>query len=846
MEVLGRYQIERKLGAGGMGEVYLAQDSLLGRRVALKRVHPAIVRDEQAKARFLREARALAGLNHPNIAILYEVGEADGLPFLVMEYIDGKSLRDEVARGPLLQERLLEIACQIAAAIEHAHSHGILHRDIKSSNILLTRDGIPKVCDFGLAKFVESGQETRSELTAAGEWLGTLQYAAPEGLSGQPADQAADIYSLGVVLYEMACGRTPFHDLKGAALAAAIMQGHAPPLGERNPALPEELERVIAKAMAYRPRERFSSVAELRGALLGQSPGAPITGSGSISSSRTTLSPSIAVLDFSSISGDAASDWLGTGLAETLTADLRKLKNVRVISRERTQKAAIRRDAGDSENSGLAETGRGLGARWLIAGSYQRAGNRLRITPRLIETSTGEVISTGKVDGDWDDVFSLQDSVATNLIQALELQVDSSAMERIVAPETKKVEAYELYARGRQKFHQLGKDSLEEARQCFEKAVGLDSKYQMAYSGLGATYAMRYIHRTDPDDLNRAVSYLEKALELDPDLGEPYPWLCYAYMRQGKVQQAVEAGRKGVRVQPDLVQAHYFLGAAHLVSNETDPEHFQDAARALLRATQVDPRWEPSWLCLGEIAFNAGDYAAAERFISRQMDFARSVDRLRQFIGGEMMMGYIRLRQQRRDEARRWFTESLKNLEGVDHMYREPFIALTACGLSGLNLREGRAEEALAEARRALRMVKEFPRMLGRHRVHSRADSAMAAACAALGDAARARELVRAAGERIDTIRAHPETWIWQASSWQLHHAQAVALARLGENDAALDQLERAVATGWRDAAWLATDPALRPLHELASFRTLLDYLRSIPPLNFELARSRPESGSAN
>ena len=844
MEVLGRHHILKKLGAGGMGEVFLAEDALLGRRVAIKCVHPSIVRDEQAKARFMREARALAGLNHPNIATLYEAGEADGLPYLVMEYVDGKSLRDELGKKPFATERMIEVACQITAAIEHAHSHGILHRDIKSSNILMTREGIPKVCDFGLAKFQQTGQETQSELTAAGEWLGTLQYAAPEGLSGRPADTIADIYSLGVVLYEMACGRTPFSDLKGAALAAAIVQGSVPPLRSCNPGVAEELEYIIAKAMALQPGDRFASVAELRAVLAGQTSGIPISTSGRIAS--ITSLPCIAVLDFTNISGDQASDWLGTGLAETLSSDLRKLKTARVVSRERVQAANRGRAEGESENAGLAEIGRRLGARWLIAGSYQRAGNRLRITPQLVETSTGEIVATNKVDGEWDDVFELQDRVATNLMQSLELDADTGEMQRIVEPETSQLEAYELYARGRQKFHQLGKDSLEEARQCFEKALALDSQYPMAYSGLGATYAMRYIHRTDPDDLNRAVSHLEQALKLDPELGEPYPWLCYAYMRQGKVKQAVEAGRKGVRVQPDLVQAHYFLGAAHLVSNESDPGHFQDAADALLRATEADPRWEPSWLCLGEIALNAGDYEAAQRFITRQIEYASSTDRLRRFIGGAMMMGFIHLRQGKWGEARKWFAQSLAALGAADHMYREPFIALTACGLSGLHLREGRAGEALNESRRALRMVKEYPRMLGRDRVLARVRSTMAAACAALGDSARARELIREAGESIENIRTHPETWIWQAASWQLHQAQAVALARLAETDPALGQLERAVATGWRDAAWLETDPELGSLRGLPRFLELIKRIRSAAPMNFEIMRIQRGPGAGN
>lgn len=835
MQVIGRHQILEKLGEGGMGQVFLAQDTLLGRRVAIKLILPEVVRDAEAKARFLREAKALAGLNHPNITILYEVGEADGLPYLVMEYIEGRSLRDEIAAGPLATGRLLDLAGQITSALEHAHAHGVLHRDIKSSNVLVTREGVAKVCDFGLAKFVDSSDETRSALTAAGAWVGTMHYAPPEALSGQDASCAGDIYSLGVMLYEMASGQLPFHGLKSVALVGAIMQGAVPPIQQRNPTISDALDRLIGKAMAMSPQDRFASAGELKSALREMA-------GGSVSQAAVPAAAggahSLAVLEFSNLSRDPESDWLGMGLAETLTADLKKLKSVRVVSRERVQAAARSQPAETTEAGSLAELGRKLGAKWVVAGSFQRAGNRLRITPRVVETASGEVTATSKVDGNWEDVFALQDRVVTDLTQALELGVDSSAMERIVAPETMKLEAYELYARGRKKFHELGKNSLEEARQCFEKAVSLDSHYQMAYSGLGATYAMRYIHRTDPDDLNRAVSYLERALELDPELGEPYPWLCYAYMRQGKVEQSIQAGRRGVRIQPDLVQAHYFLGAAYLVSNETDPRHFQEAADAFLRAAEVDPRWEPLWLCLAEIALNVGDYAAAERFIDRLIALGNSSERLRQFVGGEMMGGFLWLRRGDWPKARKSLARSLEILSAVDHMYREAFQALTACALSDLNLREGNAEGALAMARRALRTVKEFPRMLGHERVLARVNSAMAAAYAAAGDSARARELVREAGERLDTVRKQPQNWIWQAAASQLAHAQAVALARLGETDAALDQLEQAVNSGWRDADWLERDPELASLRGHERFHELVGKIRTLPPVRFEIAAS--------
>jgi TolB-like protein len=236
----------------------------------------------------------------------------------------------------------------------------------------------------------------------------------------------------------------------------------------------------------------------------------------------------LAVLNFQNITDDRGADWLGTGLAETLTTDLKRLKLVRVVNRARVQEAARHHHLPDGGHSQLIELGKELDARWLVLGSYQRAGERIRILPRVIEVATGDEVATAKIDGKWEEVFALQDRVVTDVMAALEVKIDSSAMERIAPPETLHLEAYEEYAQGRQQFHTIGKESLERARQHLERAVALDPNYALAYAALGATHAMRYIHRTDPADLDYAVRYSERAIELDHEIGEPYTWLGYA------------------------------------------------------------------------------------------------------------------------------------------------------------------------------------------------------------------------------------------------------------------------------------------------------------------------------
>jgi len=818
---LGRFEIRQKLGAGGMGEVYLAFDTQLERHVAIKVLRPEILSDPAAKTRFLREARTVAALSHPNIATLYDAGEADGRPYLAMEYVQGRSLKDEIAG--LDPRRALDYTLQIAAALEHAHHRGVVHRDLKPANVMVGGEGAVKLLDFGLAKLVAADEETRTGLTVPGTFIGTLAYAPPEVLAGREADFCGDIYSFGVMLYEMACGALPFAGLEGVRLVSAILQGEAPPVGCRNPAVDPGLGRLIERAMAARPENRPASAGELLAALRGLASGAVPAASAS------AAAPVLAVLEFENISGDPAADWLGTGLAETLTADLKKVSQVRVVSRERVQQAQRRLAAAGS----LAQIGSELGARWIVTGSFQRAGHRLRITPRLLEASSGETLATAKVDGNWEDIFELQDRVVHALLEALEVDLDSGARRRIASPETRQLEAYEHYAQGRQKYYEFGKGALEEARRHYERAVELDPNYALAYSGLGATHAMRFIHRTDPDDLSRARGCLERALELDPELGEPYTYLCYVHMRQGNAEESLKAGHRGVERQPDLLQAPYFLGSAYLVFGELGVDYFQRAVKYLLDATHVEPRWGFAWANLGWIAIQAGDYDQAEHFLSRGLELERGGEAFGSFVGTEMLLGGAWLRRRDWDQASRWYDQAIQRLAAVDHMYRETVLALSACGIGDARLRQGDLSGASAEYRRAWRTIKEFPRMMGGERAHTRALAALATTYAAQGDSARGREMAEEAAERLDRLFRQPQSWVWEAATPQLCHCLAAALLRLGDSQGALDLLARAVEKGWRDAGWLEADPELSGLRQQPRFRELVETVRRLPPIRF-------------
>ncbi len=829
---IAHYQILAKLGAGGMGVVYLAQDARLGRRVALKVLPTEFARDPDRLARFEREARAVAALSHPGIAVLYEIGEADAIRYLAMEYVEGRSLQEELAVGPLSVDRLLDYTTQIADALEHAHRRGILHRDIKPANIMVTSEGRVKLLDFGLAKVLEGKDETRSAVTAPGTWMGTLHYCAPEVLRGHEADRRSDLYSLGVVLYQMACGRLPFEGLDGHALVSAILSGQARPAKNSNPLIGAGLDRFVMGLIAADPERRPQSAADLSRTLR------EVAGGATAQPDVAQAAPVLAVLNFQNITDDRGADWLGTGLAETLTTDLKRLKLVRVVNRARVQEAARRHHLPDAGHSQLIELGKELDARWLVLGSYQRAGERLRILPRVIEVATGDEVATAKIDGSWEDVFALQDRVVTDVMAALEVKVDSSAMERIAPPETLHLEAYEEYAQGRQQFNAIGKESLERARQHLERAVALDPNYALAYAALGATHAMRYIHRTDPADLDYAVRYSERAIELDHEIGEPYTWLGYAYMRQGKIEQSIAAGRKGVELQPDLVLAHYFLGAAYMVATESDPNGYQPAVKHLLDATVADPRWAATWLCLGQLANMCGEYDHAQQYLMNGLEVQRRGPGFGYFIGSEMVLATVTQRRGEIGKARDIYASAATSFESCDHVYREAFLALTACGLGDLLRREGHFEAALIEFRRASRLVKEYPRMLGRQRVLTRTLAGMSAVHAAQGDSQRAGELLQQVPSLLMEIVHAPQAWIWEGFIGQLYYATGAAYARLGKPEFALDYLEKAVASGWRDAHWLESDPEFAALRSQSRFQALLENLRLLPVLEFRPSRS--------
>jgi DNA-binding winged helix-turn-helix (wHTH) protein/tetratricopeptide (TPR) repeat protein len=550
----------------------------------------------------------------------------------------------------------------------------------------------------------------------------------------------------------------------------------------------------------------------------------------------------IGVLEFQNLSGDPDIDWLATGIAESLAADLRRLPSVWVVSSERVRATLqqLSKLEPPQPQMDYKLLGHELGAEWIVTGSYQRAGNRLRITPLLVEVCTGEVISSGKVDGTWEEIFELQDRLAGELIEVLELTA-AGKKRHVAVGEVRHLQAYEQYSRARRRFRQMDKGTLDDALQHFGRALDLDPQYAMAHAGLGATHAMRFIHRTNPDDLVQATSHLERACQLDGELAEPYPWLCYIYMRDGKLHQALDAGHRAVELLPDLVQAHYFLALVYFLFCETDPSHYQNAANHLLQAARVEPRWQATWFVLSFLSLLNGNYSRAEEFADRLLQSNADAAGATKFIGAEVLLATICLRRGNYQKALGWLSQSMAKLAASDHMYREGMMALSSCVLGDIHLRQEKPDVALVDYRRAWHTVQEYPTMLAQDRHGVRALAGLAAAYAAQSERDRSDELLSRAGELLETAK-RPQSAAAGANVADLHYALAVAHIRGQNKGRALDSLDWAVKTGWRDVAWFDRDSELQPLLDEPRFLQLRERLRQFPQLQLELSTKRPEA----
>ncbi len=503
---IGHFEVLELLGEGGMGAVYKARDTRLGRLVALKVMRPGWTSDAEQKRRFETEARAASALDHPGILVIYEIGEDDGLDYIAMEYVSGGTLAGEMGSGPLPVARALSLAAQIAEALASAHAAGIVHRDLKPSNIMRTGDNRVKIVDFGLAKLVGSPLVTREvaeALTASGTILGTAAYMSPEQASGRAVDGRSDLFSLGAILYEMLAGRRPFRGESCAATLAAILRDTPAPLVGVSPRVSSVVERCLRKD----PEQRFQSALELKAAL-----------EECATSQPGREQHSIAVLPFANMTGSKDDDYLCEGLAEEIINALTRIPGLRVIAR--TSAFAIGRAGGD-----VREIGTRLDVASILEGSIRREGRRVRVTAQLVTTSDGSHLWSERYDRELRDALVVEDEIAAAIADRLRLDLASETRGTSKPPVD--AEAHTAYLEGRYHLAKGTPEALVRARACFERAVVRDPASALAYDSLAELFwYLGFFGNVPPREaFSQSTWHALRALELDDGLAQTHALL---------------------------------------------------------------------------------------------------------------------------------------------------------------------------------------------------------------------------------------------------------------------------------------------------------------------------------
>ena len=615
---LGAYELVGLLGTGGMGEVHRARDTRLGRDVALKVLPEEVASSPERLARFEREARIVASLNHPNIVTLHSIEEADGIRFLTMELVEGRSLADLLTPAGLPLAQVLDLMIPLADALSAAHEKGVVHRDLKPANVMVTHDGRVKVLDFGVAKLIAadaSAAMPRSEaaappLSIAGEILGTVAYMAPEQIFGEAVDARIDIFSLGVLVFELLTGQRPFGGTSFWEVAAAIMRDTPPALTSIRADVPDDLARIVGRCLEKQPDSRFQTAHELGSETRAL---ARVLGPGttpSVAASRSGPA-SIAVLPFDNLSGDAEQEYFADGMVEEIIIGLSRIKWLFVISRNSTFIYKGRK-------VDVKAVGRTLGVRYVLQGSVRRFGNQVRVSGQLIETETAANVWANRYDGTLGDIFALQDDLTMSVIGAVEPSLRQAEVERVRRKRPDSLDAYDLLLRALPLATTAMPEDAENAIRFLDDAIRREPNYAAAHGLLAWCHEQRYLRGGLHTEARRdALLHARAAIEAGSDdaMALAMGGFVVGILERGEYETGLEAIDRSMTLSPSSALAFGFSSIIRAWMGEESTAI--DHAKIALRLSPCDPLIYLPYVGLAIAQFYAGNYVEAASAASR-------------------------------------------------------------------------------------------------------------------------------------------------------------------------------------------------------------------------------------